>query len=600
MSYTEFDDRLQGAKRATVWPTVAGAQVLALIVASPVTGQVVMADLLAKLPGSFSFDLTGLSPHSAAFDPGREEGWIYCDSGWLVRVASVIVGTRMELVELARAKVTDPDAGGHAKWAEFAASTIVDGRRIASGRVPIPVGTPPVPFLNNTSALLHRNENADRRIIDTRSNFLIICPVGHGTIAAFNTNNPGVVELSRLSGLTPNVEAGAFNLATGYLYIADSGGQGAIVQLLQNNELRVAAEFAFPNVQGPVSCQIIQGKLVICCERRNRTLTWSLTDPEAPVLLSDVTTDTGLYWERNPVRFVYSDGTIIRKFGSLPSLLDHGDLPVEEAGEADFGGSIGFEWGLHGEIAALTYTLPVSPAQYQDTTATWTDSAGFVQPDGRTTTLVTRPSAAPDVFTFIMPGVAGAAYDILLRVRGRTEGHDYIQGTASPLDVFGADELAAGYSPDQRQIAPLRGVRWGTWGTVPLYDTPYITVGVPGDPNYVKFFLCAREGTAAPYGSYLVVTDTILRLRVLGQQAVTLTLEWNDLLSQIPQKVYPTGTDDAFVNPANMIWQPVDDDSRFPLVVPWSPRFPADPVVFQANRRAFMQIDMTHSQRARS
>jgi hypothetical protein len=593
VSHTEFDARLQGARAAAVWPTVQGSTTYALLVASPVTGHVVLADLLSRVSGSASLELPGLAPHAVSVDPGREEGWVWCDSGYVVRVGVVIEGNRPVLVEQARAVVGQR---GFCQWATLAQSVTFEDRLIAAGRTVISV-----PRSLNSSAYRQREDNTDRRLIDTRSHRVIIGPIGEGTIAAFTTELPGITEYARLSGLPPRVEAGVFDFDTGYLYVLDSGGSGAIIELLQDNTLRVAKTFTFPQVQGIVSAQILDGDLHVCCERRNRVLVWDLVDPEAPVLIEDTQYETGLYWERNPIRFIYSDNAPIRKFGSLTDLMDHGDYPIQEAGEVDYGGGVGFQWALHGEIGALTYTLPIVAATYQDTTSIISDvsPAGTSPPPYRFVGML-RPSPVNPTFTFTMPGLAGVAYSLRLRVRGRIEGKTYAQVAASALDEFGAAETSAGYDSRQTQPTLVRNIRWGTWTPAPgAIDNPFITVAAPGQDNYAKFFIAASDAPGTIHDAYTRVIDSILKIRLNGGQSIVLTLDWGgDSTSACPSKVVATGTNDTWVYPANIALMPPDDDPTHPLVVPWLPRFPADPTVFNNTRRPFVQLDVTHVQLA--
>lgn len=597
MSFTEFDARLQGAKRAAVWPTVGGADVLALLIASPTTGHVLLADLMARVVPSPSLYLSGLAPRSIAVDGVREEGWIYCDTGWLVRCGVAIVDEHPTLVEQARAQVGEL---GFAPWAVIAQGLPTTGRRIAAGRA-----VEAAPRLGGTSARLIETVAVGTpriRLIDVGSQRVIILPVAEGTIAAFATEAVGIVELSRMAGLPPGVEAGVYDPDSGYLYLVDSGGAGAIIELLPDNSLRAAATFQFPNVQGPVSAQVITSKLYVCTERRNRVLCWDLAVPEAPVLESDTTYDSGLYWEQNPVRFVNNENlSTVRKFGSLPNLLTHADYPVEEAGLSDLGGGVAFAWALHGEIGALTYTLPLEPAAYEDTTSTIFDNltAGVADPPYNYVRAA-RPAGPNPTFTFTMPGATGVAYEIRLRIRGRIEGKIYTKGTAAEIDAFGADELAAGYDARQAQVEPRPNVVWGTWTPEPgLKDNPYITIAAPGQDNYAKMFIAAQGVLGAVSDAYTRVINTVLKLRINGGQTLVLTLDWGgDTNTVSPSKVFATGVDDAFVDADNIALMPPDDDESRPLVIPWAPRFPADPVVFQAHRRHFVQLDITHIQLA--
>lgn len=592
MSFTEFDPRLQGAKRAIPWPTVFGDPVAALMVASPTSGHLMFVDLLAKVQNSTSLDLGTIGPRSIAIDTLREEGWVWCDDGTVVRVDADVANSKLVLVELARAtKIHEPN---FASWATLVRSVADTARRINR----LPALFPPGTGLG-ASQRLRRTSNTDQRIIDVRSHLLICGPVGPGTIAFYSTEQPGINELYRVSGVTPRVEAGTFDPDTGYLYVVDSSGDGCILRVDPNNTVVLAARFQFSNVQGPVSAQIIDGELFITNERQNRVLVWDLTDPEVPVLVRDETYATGLYWERNPVRFVYTDGvTVIRKFGSLTSLLDHGDYPTEEAGAVAVG--VPFEWALHGEIGGITYTLPIIAATYKDTTSTVIDSLLVITNLPYRYTRLSRPSVVNPTFTYTAPGIRGVTYEIRLRVRGRIEGKTYTKGAAAEINAFGAAELGAGYDPLQTQPTLVRNIRWGTWTpAVDTMDNPFVTIAAPGQANYAKFFVAASDEPGTVHDAYTRVIDSILKLRINGRQTIVLTLDWGgDAFSVIPAKVLPTGVDDLYVTPANIALMPPDDDPTHPLVVPWSPRFLVDPVLFNSVRRPFVQLDITHIQQA--
>ena len=366
---TEFDPRLQGATAIHEWPTVAGNRVIALLTASPVTGDVVLVDLLARLPGSAGLNFGAIGPRVLDIDIVREQAWVLCDDGWLVRLTSFVSGSRPGLREIARAKVGEY---GFAKWIMVAQGSARVARRIAAGRA---LGVAPI--LGGTSAHLIETVTAGtprNRIIDTQSQRLVIAPVSPGTVATFSTDRDGVVEVSRVSGLSSGLDAAAFDDATGYLYVIDVRGQGAIIELMPANTLRVATRFDFANCVGPLQARVLGGVLYVTCERRNRVLSWSLTDPEAPVFLADdLYLEAG--WEKNPVRGVYpSTHAVVRKFGSLPTLMNHGDYPVTRANQYDDGAGIAFSWALHGDIGALSYQLPLLAADFREVNQLFADA----------------------------------------------------------------------------------------------------------------------------------------------------------------------------------------------------------------------------------
>lgn len=353
MSTTRYNWRLLGATRSVIVPTIDGEYVGALLTVSPQTGWVTLVDLLKEFDESLGVILDGQGPRSAVVDAVREEGWILCDSGLLVRYGTELPGTP-RLVEQDRLLI---GAKNFARWLILAQSAPDIGNRISDSRNAL------LPATGLAAAQrLRRTDNPDTplapvyRLIDVASNRLVIAPIGPGTIAAYNTEQNDIVEVSRLSGLSPRVESAAFDDDTGYLYAVDSRGTGHIVQLMPNNVLRDVGIFEFKNVEGPFRAQVIDSQLFVTCERRNRVLVWDLTDPEVPLLADDRHYDSAANWEKNPVVMVnVTDGVTVQKFGTLPILLDHGDFPVGDMGEYAWNATSALVWALHPELGAITY-----------------------------------------------------------------------------------------------------------------------------------------------------------------------------------------------------------------------------------------------------
>lgn len=607
MSFTEFDSRLQGAKRAEVVPTIGGSRVLALLIASPETGHVVLADLLGRLAASPSIQFPQLSPRSLAVDTAREQVWVYCDTGWLIRCQFAVANGQASITEMTRSKVS---AGGFGQWAIFAQGPSETGRRIAAGRA-----VQAAPRLGGTSASLVEtvaSGTSRSRIIDVRSHRCVIVPIAPGVIAAYATVSDGIVLASRLNSLVDVLEAGAFDPDTGYLYVFGSGGDAAIVELLPNDQLRLAARITLPNVEGPVSAQIIDGKLYVGCERRNRMTVWDLSDPEAPVLFSDETFDTGSYWSRNPVRFVRNDDlTVVRKFGSIPEFLDHGDFPIEEAGAVVYDDNTMFSWALNGEVAALTYTLFIEPAVNANPYFSSNDAGGVwarpaVPPDeGRYTTQIGGATPGGDfVALYTFPGVKGVRYRTRMRIRGRTESKrvDNTNG-ASALTTLGAVEIAAGYK-QVPQVSTKANTRWGTWvAQAGPVDVATLTIGAPGDDVYSVHYIAVDETYDLTLPAYhraekACRIDTLLELDVLGGQQIAVRIYYGgDSSTRVPCKHYADGlTSDINVNPNNAELMPPDDDPAYPLAIPWFPRVTT--TLLNQHRYHFLQVDITHIQQA--
>lgn len=345
------DWRLQGAVRAEAFTSLADAVVPVLATVSPVTERLVVADLRNRLSAAPDLWLRGLAPRTLAVNLDTSDIWVWCDSGWLVRCHVSDAGVP---IEVARSLVGVPTEHN---WVVLARSTAETGRRVAAGRAP---GTP---SLNGTTAELVEklpSGTPRRRIIDVRSPYLVIGSVGPGTVAVFSTETDGIVEVSRLSGLTSRAEQAAYDASTGYLYLVDSQGRGNILELMPDSTLRFVAAFTFPGVRGPIRAQIVLGFLFVCIEQRNRVIVWDLTDPEDPVATNDTVYPPGAY-PVNPIRLVnMMTGDSIRKFGSLSDVLTS-DLPVTDYGEANADTLQEFVWVLHGEIAALSAQVGSPP-----------------------------------------------------------------------------------------------------------------------------------------------------------------------------------------------------------------------------------------------
>jgi hypothetical protein len=129
-SHTERDPRLFGATNAIHWPRIAGDPVEALLVCSPATGDVLLANLAKRLPYSRGLSLGNMGPRIVVSNYAREDGWVLCDTGWLVRFTAQDTGTALVLAETARAQISRP---GFANWGIYCYSRPTTDRRIASG-----------------------------------------------------------------------------------------------------------------------------------------------------------------------------------------------------------------------------------------------------------------------------------------------------------------------------------------------------------------------------------------------------------------------------------------------------------------------------------
>lgn len=313
--HRESDGRIRGATRSAPWGMAAVA------IVSPLTERVVMLERLFGFRFTKDLHLPGVAPISVAASRDRNALWVGGEHGDLVRLSN----DKLQPVELGRVNV-----GRRIPWIALGASLLDTGyRRDSSAR-----------FLNNSSS--------NERVSQVRSDFMAFVPSATG-VRVFNARLDGIVDMGEISGV-PSYEAGAFDDATGCLFLASSRGEGAVLRVNPDNSFTPLASLTFPNVQGAIQARVIGSMLHVISESRNRWTTWDVSDPENPVLAADDTYDQTLYWEGNPVRWVDDDGVLYRRQGSLPAFVP-ADWPVTDGGTADGG----LRWALHGEVGAITW-----------------------------------------------------------------------------------------------------------------------------------------------------------------------------------------------------------------------------------------------------
>ena len=323
---TQADARITGATDAAAWGRGT------IMVTSPQTEYVVSVDRQAGVQTSKGLHLPGVRPRSVVSNIDRNSLWVYGDSGVLVRLSN----DRLQPAELARIQLSPP---AFASWMVFGRSPVVTGRRRSTD-----------------AEFLFEETLTNERINDVRSELMVFVPTANG-VSYFSSYQPGIVHMGDLSGLGVGMEAGAFDDATGYLYVLSSRGIGYCAQVLSNSVLTAVNPLRFPNVEGPIQARVIGSILYVICESRNRLITYSLTDPQNPVQLTDAVFDTGLYWERNPVRRVDDAGNAVFKFNSFPAIPSNwpviaaGSVPESEAGPE-------LIWVLEGEVSRITFDVP--------------------------------------------------------------------------------------------------------------------------------------------------------------------------------------------------------------------------------------------------
>jgi hypothetical protein len=323
---TQADARLTGATDAAAWGRGT------IMVTSPQTEYVVSVDRQAGVQTSKGLHLPGVHPRAIASSIDRNSLWVYGDSGILVRLSN----DRLQPAELGRIQLSPP---AFASWMVFGRSPVVTGRRRST-----------------QAEFLFNEANTLERINDVRSELMVFVPTADG-VSYFSSYQSGIVHMGDLSGLGVGMEAGAFDDATGYLYVLSSRGIGYCARVLSNAVLTAVNPLRFPNVEGPIQARVIGSILYVICESRNRLITYSLTDPQNPVQLTDAVFDTGLYWERNPVRLVDDTGAAVFKFNSFPAIPSNwpviaaGSVPQSEAGPE-------LKWILEGEVSRITFDVP--------------------------------------------------------------------------------------------------------------------------------------------------------------------------------------------------------------------------------------------------
>jgi hypothetical protein len=322
-AHREADRRIQGATRSLAWG------IGAIVIVSPQTGHVTSLERLFGFRHSKSLDLGTDGPCSLAGDRVTDNLWVGCTNGDLVRMTNT---------ELQPAEVGRVDMGHKVAWVAMGYSAMTTGRlRDSAARIRTRSPSP----------------DPDHRVVEARSDLLVFAPSATG-IRVFNATQPGMLEVGEIQGV-PSYEAGAFDPATGCLYLASARGEGAVILVNPNNTLTTRAMLSFPQVQGAIQARVIGTALHVICEARNRWLTWDITDPENPVLLGDDTYDVGLYWERNPVRWVTATGELLRRSDSWLDFVP-ANWPVTDGGTAyQAVTDEPFRWALHGEIGQITW-----------------------------------------------------------------------------------------------------------------------------------------------------------------------------------------------------------------------------------------------------
>jgi hypothetical protein len=297
----------------------------AVIVVSPQTGHVTALERLTGFRYTKSLHLDS-PPCSLDGDRATNNLWVGCTDGALVRMTN----TDLQPAEVARVNL-----GCKVAWVALGKSATGNGR------------------LRSTSARRHESMALDERILDVRSDLLAFAPSKTG-IRVFNSRLDGLVDMGEIQGM-PAHEAGAFDPTTGCLFLASSRGEGAVVQVNPDNSLTTLAMLSFPNVEGAIQARVVGTVLHVICERRNRWLTWDITDPENPILAADDAYDVGLYWERNPVRWVTATGELLRRSDSWLDFVP-ANLPITDGGTAYQNiTDEPFRWALHGEVGKITW-----------------------------------------------------------------------------------------------------------------------------------------------------------------------------------------------------------------------------------------------------
>jgi hypothetical protein len=315
----EADARICGATRSLAWG------ISAVVIVSPLTKHVTALERLNGFRYSKSLELDS-APCALDGDRDSNSLWVGCTNGDLLRLTNT---------ELQPAEVGRVNLGVRVSWVALGKSATGNGR------------------LRSTSARRHESVALDDRILDVRSDLMVFAPSDNG-IRVFNSRLDGLVEMGEIQGV-PSYEAGAFDPTTGCLFLASARGDGAVILVNPDNSLTTLAVLEFPNVQGAIQARVIGSALHVICEARNRWLTWDISDPEAPVLAADDTYDAGLYWERNPVRWVTATGDLLRRSDSWLDFVP-ANLPITDGGTAYQ--SITdepFRWALHGEVGQITW-----------------------------------------------------------------------------------------------------------------------------------------------------------------------------------------------------------------------------------------------------
>ena len=117
----------------------------------------------------------------------------------------------------------------------------------------------------------------------TATNLLMVAPGPTGCMVVMDGNG---VEKSR-RWVMERI-AWAIGGASGRLYCFDGKGNGRVMTVATNGSVTAGERFAAPAVADPLNAVIVGSNLYIACENRDYLATFSLTDPDNPVLTAKV------------------------------------------------------------------------------------------------------------------------------------------------------------------------------------------------------------------------------------------------------------------------------------------------------------------------
>jgi hypothetical protein len=458
---TQKDARTLGATGVATWGSAG------LVLVSPTTEKAVFLDTSVGLARAPSLTLSGKAPRSVAIDAETNRGWIGGE-----KTLTEVGGTLRSPLNLGTLQLTERHTG----W-------------LALGRsLPQLVNR-----IDSRARHLVKEGTTDHHVAYAQSDKLLVVPTTN-TLTAVDASRPGMIVVDSIIAPTPKLEAGVFDPLTGCVYIMDSGGQGAVVELRSNNRLAIIASVQFPNMRGPIQLRMFDTTLYVLCESRKRVITWNMTDPTDPVLLTDVVyASADLYWEKNPLCAVLADRTVVSRNGPLAWIPL--DLPVTAA---EFDTDADRAWAVHADVAAVAFSPTFPLAQPGDVVAIIGDTSGANQMCRK------RKGGAWEQFSL---GAQGIACSVWTGVRWVAFGYNRVVYTSPDGVNWTAGPTLAGagvpYDCAASENGKIVAVTFGTDKTLHLS----VTGGVTWDGAVHTPILGANSfpGTLAITGERIVV-----------------------------------------------------------------------------------------------